>query len=198
MTPEKLAHLEGVVGEKFPGLPRERAGEALVIRVTPDTLVTTMTRLRDDPDLDFRLLVDLAGVHYPDREKPLEVVYQLLSVHRNHRLRVKVAVREEEPVPSVIGVWSSANWYEREAYEMFGILFSGHPDLRRLLTEYDFSGYPLRKEFPVTGHFEVRYDANRARVVREPTRLSIPAREYYGRENGSGRSQTDPDRKVGG
>lgn len=182
MTPEKLAHLETVLGAKFPHLPRERAGAALVVHLSPEDLVPAMTRLRDEPELDFRLLVDLAGVHYPEREKPLEVVYQLLSVHRNHRLRVKVAVRDGEAVPSVTGVWSSANWYEREAYEMFGILFSGHPDLRRLLTEYDFSGFPLRKEFPVTGRFEVRYDSQQGRVVREPNQLSLPAREYYGRE----------------
>ncbi|MBF0153783.1 MAG: NADH-quinone oxidoreductase subunit C [Magnetococcales bacterium] len=182
MTPEKLTHLEKVLGERLPRLAGERAGMALVIRVAPEDLVSTMTALRDDPELNFRLLVDLAGVHYPGRDKPLEVVYQLLSVHRNHRLRVKVAVQDGESLPSVIGVWSSANWYEREAYEMFGILFSGHPDLRRLLTEYDFSGYPLRKEFPVTGRFEVRYDPDQARVVREPTRLSLPEREYYGRQ----------------
>ncbi|MBF0176735.1 MAG: NADH-quinone oxidoreductase subunit C [Magnetococcales bacterium] len=182
MTPAKLDRLEGFLTEKFSGLRRERAGAALVVWVDPENLVATMTRLRDDADLDFRLLIDLAGVHYPEREKPLEVVYQLLSVYRNHRLRVKVPLRDGEPIPSVIGVWSSANWYEREAYEMFGILFSGHPDLRRLLTEYDFDGYPLRKEFPVTGHFEVRYDPNQGRVVREPVQLGIPDRESYGRK----------------
>ncbi|MBF0424882.1 MAG: NADH-quinone oxidoreductase subunit C [Magnetococcales bacterium] len=179
MTPEKLTRLEAALNQLLPELPVERAGAALVLRITTAELVATMTRLRDAPELDFRLLIDLAGVHYPGREKPLEVVYQLLSVHRNQRLRVKVAVGEGEPVPSLIGVWSSANWYEREAYEMFGILFSGHPDLRRLLTEYDFDGHPLRKEFPVSGRFEVRYDADQGRVVREPVQLTLPNREYY-------------------
>ncbi|MBF0623322.1 MAG: NADH-quinone oxidoreductase subunit C [Magnetococcales bacterium] len=180
MSPEQLGRLESVIADLLPSLPRERLADALILRVAPAELVATMTLLRDDPALDFKILIDLAGVHYPGREKPLEVVYQLLSVYKNQRIRIKVAVAEGEPVPSVIPVWSSANWYEREAYEMFGILFSGHPDLRRLLTEYDFEGYPLRKEFPVTGHFEVRWDADQDRVVREPTRLTIPDREFYG------------------
>ncbi len=180
MTPEKLERMEQLVAAGFPDLPRERLGDALIVRVTPAQLVDTLTRLRDDAELNFTQMIDLAGVHYPEREQPLEVVYQLLSVHKNHRLRVKMAVKEGEAVPSVTGVWSCADWYEREAYEMFGILFSGHPDLRRLLTDYDFDGHPLRKDFPVEGLTEVRYDEAQGRVVKVPVELQQKNREFYG------------------
>ena len=179
MTKEKRETLEKLMAAKFPDLERERLGDALVVRVTPDTLLATMERLRDDPDLDFKQMMDLCGVHYPQREKSMEVVYQLLSVHKNHRIRLKLAVDEQTPVPSVIDVWSCADWFEREAYEMFGILFSGHPDLRRLLTEYDFEGYPLRKDFPLNGYVEVRYDSAQRRVVREPIQMEHSDREPY-------------------
>ncbi|MBF0308824.1 MAG: NADH-quinone oxidoreductase subunit C [Magnetococcales bacterium] len=164
-------------------------GDAVVLQRKPEELLAAMTLLRDDHYCDFKLLVDVAGVHYPDRDKPLELVYQLLSVHQNHRVRVKVALSEGEFVPSVNGIWWSADWYEREAYEMFGILFSGHPDLRRLLTEYDFEGFPLRKDFPVTGYHEMRYDETLGRVVREPVQLQLPNRAYYG-PKASGKSGT--------
>ncbi|MEO5362051.1 MAG: NADH-quinone oxidoreductase subunit C [Magnetococcus sp. DMHC-8] len=179
MTKDKLDQLEQSVADRFPDLTRERLADALILRVTPATLLATMTRLRDDPELDFKQMIDLGGVHYPGRDLPLEVVYQLLSVHKNHRLRIKLAVDEQTPVPSIAGLWWCADWFEREAYEMFGILFSGHPDLRRLLTDYDFEGYPLRKDFPLHGLTEVRYDPAQKRVIRQPTRMVDGNREPY-------------------
>lgn len=179
MTKETLESLEQLIAAKFPDLKRERLEDALVLWVEPDTLLATVTQLRDDSELDFKQMIDLCGVHYPDRSRPLEVVYQLLSVYKNHRLRLKLALDEQTFVPTVSNVWSCANWYEREAYEMFGILFSGHPDLRRLLTEYDFDGHPLRKDFPLNGYTEVRYDPAQRRVVREPVQMHQPDREPY-------------------
>ncbi|MEO5354513.1 MAG: NADH-quinone oxidoreductase subunit C [Magnetococcus sp. XQGC-1] len=182
MTADKLSGLEKAIEVKFPGLPRQRLGDALVVWVTPGDLVQTMTRLRDDPELDFKLMVDLAGVHYPGRGgggRDFDLVYQLLSVHRNHRIRVKLEVDDRTLVPSVSGVWSCANWFEREAYDLFGILFSGHPDLRRILNDYDFEGYPLRKDFPVTGLVEVCYDDVQRRVVKKAVDLKRGDREPY-------------------
>lgn len=179
MTPNKLDRLEQEVRTRLPALTMERLADALVIHVGMGDLVQTMTRLRDDMALDFKLLIDLAGVHYPEREVSFELVYQLLSVHKNHRIRVKLPVPEGVLVPSISGVWGCANWYEREAYDMFGILFSGHPDLRRILNDYDFHGYPLRKDFPVTGLVESRYDAARGMLVKEPIRLEREDKEPY-------------------
>ncbi|MBF0422283.1 MAG: NADH-quinone oxidoreductase subunit C [Magnetococcales bacterium] len=167
------------VAARLPGAAISRLPDALVAGVSCDNLVQVMTRLRDDISLDFKILIDIAGVHYPGREAPFELVYQLLSVHKNHRIRVKLPVREDELVPSVAGVWSCADWYEREAYDMFGILFSNHPDLRRILNDYDFHGYPLRKDFPVVGRVELRYDSQRGMVVKHPVQLSRQNREPY-------------------
>ena len=114
------------------------------------------------------MLIDVCGVDYPEREQRFEVVYNLLSLKHNQRIRVKVATDEETPVPSVVGVFSSAGWYEREAWDLYGIFFSDHPDLRRILTDYGFEGHPLRKDFPLTGYVEVRYDEEQKRVVYEP------------------------------
>lgn len=181
MTPAALDHLEATLRRKLPQAELQRLGDALILRLdpTPTRLVETMTLLRDDPDLDFKLMIDLAGVHYPQRDPEFDVVYQLLSVYQNHRLRVKVGVAAMTPVPSMIPVWQCANWYEREAYDMFGILFSGHPDLRRILNDYDFEGYPLRKDFPLQGQLEMRYDNELKRVVKIPIRLERDNREYY-------------------
>ncbi|MBF0144503.1 MAG: NADH-quinone oxidoreductase subunit C [Magnetococcales bacterium] len=179
MIAAKLDALETALRREFPEVALERLADALVMRLDPADLVATATRLRDDEAFDFKILIDIAGVHYPDREPEFEVVYQLLSVYRNHRLRLKVGAADGEAVPSVIEVWSSANWGEREVYDLFGIPFANHPDLRRILNEYDFEGYPLRKDFPVTGHYEVRYDPEVGRVVREPTDLALGNRELY-------------------
>ena len=127
--------------------------------------------LRDDPSCRFACFIDISGVDYPAREKRFDVVYHLLSPYQNSRVRVKVQTDEDTPVPSAVDVFPAANWFEREAFDLYGILFSGHPDLRRILTDYGFAGHPLRKDFPVTGHVEVRYDDEKKKVVYEPVKL---------------------------
>lgn len=133
-------------------------------------IVDLMRQLRDDPDLRFEMLIDLAGADYPQRPLRFEVVYHLLSYAKNRRIRVKVQTDEDTPVPTITGVYPCADWYEREAFDMYGIFFEGHPDLRRLLTDYGFHGHPLRKDFPMTGYVEVRYDDDLKRVVYEPVK----------------------------
>jgi NADH-quinone oxidoreductase subunit C len=150
----------------------------LVLWVRRQSIVKALTFLRDDPRCLFKCLVDLCGVDYPDRPERFEVVYHLLSLHHNQRLRVKVTTDEETPVPSVTGVFSTANWYERETWDLYGIYFSDHPDLRRLLTDYGFEGHPLRKDFPLTGYVEVRYDEEQKRVVYEPIKLKQEFRSF--------------------
>ena len=125
-----------------------------------------------------KLLIDVCGVDYPEREQRFEVVYNLLSLKQNHRIRVKLSTAEGQPVPSVTGVFTSAGWYEREAWDLYGIFFSGHPDLRRLLTDYGFEGHPLRKDFPLSGHVEMRYDEEQKRVVYEPVKLTQEFRRF--------------------
>ena len=150
----------------------------LTIKVAADQIVPTLTKLRDDPACQFEVLIDICGVDYPARVKRFDVVYHLLSPRKNQRIRVKLETDEVTPVPSALPVFPAANWYEREAYDMYGILFSGHPDLRRLLTDYGFEGYPLRKDFPLTGYKEVRYDDEQKRVVYEPVRLTQDFRQF--------------------
>ena len=135
-------------------------------------IVGALTFLRDAPAFRFQQLIDLCGADYPDRAKRFDVVYHLLSLAKNHRVRVKVETDEDTPVPTVISVYPGADWFEREAFDMYGIRFEGHPDLRRLLTDYGFQGYPLRKDFPMTGYVEVRYDDEQKRVVYEPVKIT--------------------------
>ena len=139
-------------------------------------IVEVLTVLRDR--FGFQQLIDVCGVDFPDREERFEVVYHLLSLTRNARLRVKVTTDEHQPVPSVVSVFPCADWFEREAFDMYGMLFEGHPDLRRLLTDYGFQGYPLRKDFPMTGYVEVRYDDEQKRVVYEPVKLTQEFRNF--------------------
>ncbi len=134
--------------------------------------------LRDDPECRFVCFTDLTAADYPERAQRFEVVYHLLSPYKNTRVRVKASADESNPVPSAISVFPAANWFEREVYDLYGILFSGHPDLRRILTDYGFSGHPLRKDFPVTGHVEVRYDDEAKRVVYEPVKLVQEMRQF--------------------
>ena len=134
--------------------------------------------LRDDPACRFSTLVDITAVDHPERPARFDVVYHFLSMYRNQRIRVKAAVREEEMVPSLVSLHPGANWYERETFDMFGIIFQGHPDLRRLLTDYGFRGHPLRKDFPTTGYVEVRYDEVQKRVVYEPVKLVQEYRQF--------------------
>jgi NADH-quinone oxidoreductase subunit C len=150
----------------------------LTVWVKRDSIVDAMRFLRDDPTVDCKMLIDVCGVDYPDREERFEVVYHLLSHRQNHRVRVKVTTDEDMPVPSVQSVHSGANWFERETYDLYGVLFSDHPDLRRILTDYGFEGHPLRKDFPLTGHVEVRYDDEQKRVVYEPVRLTQDFRSF--------------------
>ena len=134
--------------------------------------------LRDDPACRFSTLVDITAVDHPERDPRFDMVYHFLSMWQNHRIRVKCAVDEEAMVPSLVSVHPSANWFEREVFDMFGILFSGHPDLRRILTDYGFRGFPLRKDFPTTGYTEVRYDEAQKRVVYEPVKLVQEYRQF--------------------
>ncbi|MES1179607.1 MAG: NADH-quinone oxidoreductase subunit C, partial [Hyphomicrobium sp.] len=146
------------------GASRVAYGE-LTLNVARDKIVDVLTFLRDDPKCRFEVLIDICGVDWPARESRFDVVYHLLSPRLNQRIRVKLITDETTPVASVVEVYSASNWFEREAYDMYGILFSGHPDLRRILTDYGFQGHPLRKDFPPTGYAEVRYDDEQTRVV---------------------------------
>ncbi len=150
----------------------------LVVTVRREAVARVLGFLRDDPRCLFKLLADVCGVDYPDRAERFEIVYNLLSLKLNHRIRVKLAVDEEQAVPSVVSVYSAAGWYEREAWDLFGVYFSDHPDLRRLLTDYGFEGHPLRKDFPLTGYVEVRYDEDQKRVIYEPVRLTQEFRSF--------------------
>ncbi len=150
----------------------------LTIVVQANAIIRVLTHLRDDTNCLFTMLVDLCGVDYPEREQRFDVVYHLLSVRQNQRIRVKLATDEATPVPSVYGIFRSALWFEREAWDLYGIFFSDHPDLRRLLTDYGFDGHPLRKDFPQTGYVEVRYDDEQKRVVYEPVQLRQDWRNF--------------------
>jgi NADH-quinone oxidoreductase subunit C len=141
-------------------------------------IIRVLSFLRDDADCGFVCFIDICGVDYPQREKRFDVVYHLLAPYKNRRIRVKVETDEDTAVPSVISVFPAANWFEREAFDLYGVLFSGHPDLRRILTDYGFSGHPLRKDFPLTGYVEVRWDDEVKRVVYEPVKLTQEFRAF--------------------
>ncbi len=150
----------------------------LTLTVHRETIVDSVRMLHDDPELRFVSFIDVCAVDYPEREERFEVVYHLLSPYKNQRIRLKVHTDDEVPVPSITPVFPGADWFEREAYDFYGILFSGHPDLRRILTDYGFDGHPLRKDFPTTGYVEVRYDEERKRVVYEPVKLAQEFRQF--------------------
>lgn len=152
--------------------------DELTIRVVADQIGAVLGYLRNDPNCRFRQLIDITAADYPERTERFEMVYHLLSMHQNQRIRVKMPVGEDVAVPSVIGLFPNANWYEREVFDMFGISFTGHPDLRRILTDYGFEGYPLRKDFPLTGYVQVRYDDERKQVVNEPVQLTQEFRSF--------------------
>ncbi|MEQ1865002.1 MAG: NADH-quinone oxidoreductase subunit C [Micropepsaceae bacterium] len=160
------------------GISAKIAYGELTLTAAPDTIIGLLTFLRDDQVCKFSQMIDICGVDYPSREKRFDVVYHLLSLHRNHRVRVKIETGEDQPVPSATAVWPAANWFEREAFDLYGIQFSGHPDLRRLLTDYGFVGHPLRKDFPLTGFVELRYDEEQKRVVNEPVKLTQDFRKF--------------------
>jgi NADH-quinone oxidoreductase subunit C len=156
---------------------RDLVGEITLV-VQRDSIVEVLRKLRDTPGLEYQQLMEIAGVDYPDRPERFEVVYHLLSLTRNRRIRVKVSTDESTPVPSVTGLWPVAGWLEREVFDMYGVAFSGNPDLRRLLTDYGFEGYPFRKDFPLTGHVELRYSEAEKRVVYEPVSLPQDFRTF--------------------
>jgi len=176
----KIASLSEIVMQGVPGavLAIEPHIDMDCILVDAARLVDVVTFLRDDPRLRFVNFTDLCGADFPAREQRFEVVLHLLSPKYNTRVRVKAMTDERTPVPSLTPVFPSADWFEREAYDMYGILFTGHPDLRRLLTDYGFEGYPLRKDFPLTGFVEVRYDDEAKRVVYEPVKLPQEFRAF--------------------
>lgn len=177
---EVLNDLGETIARKLAGhcTRREVAFGELTIHVVRNSIPQVLKFLRDDSMCRFEVLIDICGVDWPARENRFDVVYHLLSPRTNQRIRVKLETNETTPVPSVIDIFAAADWYEREAYDMYGILFSGHPDLRRLLTDYGFQGHPLRKDFPLTGYVEVRYDDTRKRVVYEPVKLTQEFRDF--------------------
>ena len=150
----------------------------LNVEVTLSGLVEVIEFLRSDPTCAFSTLIDITAVDYPQRSARFDVVYHLLSMYRNQRIRIRTAVREDEQVSSLVEIFPGANWYEREVFDLFGILFSGHPDLRRILTDYGFQGHPLRKDFPTTGYVEVRWNEDDKRVIYEPVKLVQEYRQF--------------------
>ena len=171
-----LALLEPKLGEDL--LQTEGAHRELTLTLRPAALVSTLTFLRDEPGLAFEVLVDICGVDYPEEVERFEVVYHLLSMKLNQRIRLKVRTDELTPVPSAIGVYPAAAWFERETWDMYGVLFADNGDLRRLLTDYGFEGHPLRKDFPLTGYVELRYDDEQKRVIYEPVKLRQDFRSW--------------------
>lgn len=156
----------------------ERYGQELVVRTTREKLIGLMTLLRDDPHFAFEQCMDLTAVDYPGRAERFELVYNLLSLAHNRRVRVTVATDDAAPVPSVHQIWPTATWFEREVWDMYGVVFENQPDLRRILTDYGFEGHPLRKDFPLTGFVELRYDAELKRVAYEPVKLRQDFRSF--------------------
>lgn len=163
--------------EKF-GASQERVNGEIIVRVSREQLLPLLTFLRDDANCLFSQLSDICGVDYPDRAERFEIVYNLLSLKHNKRVRVKVNTDEQNPVPSAVGVYPAAGWYEREVWDMYGVLFADHPDLRRILTDYGFDGHPQRRDFPLTGYVELRYDQEQKRVVYEPVKLNQAYRSF--------------------
>jgi NADH-quinone oxidoreductase subunit C len=177
---EKLRALAEHITAALPGavLASEIRHHELVCQANRDNLTEVLAFLRDDPKCRFAVLCDICGVDYPDRPLRFEVVYHLLSMRLNQRIRLKIETDEEQPVPSAVGIFSSAGWWEREAWDLFGIYFADNPDLRRILTDYGFEGHPLRKDFPLTGYVEMRYDEDQKAVVYEPVRLQQEFRSF--------------------
>lgn len=175
-----LADLSELIQSRFADdlQSAEMSFNELTLTVPPSAILRLLEFLQTDANCRFSSLTDITAVDHPDRPARFDLVYQLLSMYRNQRIRVKMAVREDELVPSATRIWPGANWYEREIFDMFGVMFSGHPDLRRILTDYGFRGYPLRKDFPTTGYVEVRYDETLKRVIYEPVKLTQEYRQF--------------------
>ncbi len=177
---EALQELAAHIELKRPDcvLSTEITFDELTIHIAPSSLVSFSEFLKNDRNCRFTTLVDITAIDHPARDARFDVVYQYLSMYQNQRVRVKMAIREDQTVPSIIEHFPACNWFEREVFDMFGILFSGHPDLRRILTDYGFRGYPLRKDFPTTGYVELRFDEVEKRVVYEPVKLVQEYRQF--------------------
>ena len=177
---DDIEQFGAMVENALPGVVTDQhaARGELTIVIRMRDLLTFMTFLRDDERCQFVSFIDVTAIDWPGRDQRFDVVYHLLSPRHNRRIRVKIAVDEDTPVPSIIDVFPGANWFERETYDLYGIPFTGHPDMRRLLTDYGFEGHPLRKDFPLTGFVEVRYDDELKRVVYEPVRLTQEFRNF--------------------
>lgn len=154
--------------------------DELCICIAPSGVIPVFTFLKNHTAAEFTMVADITAVDYPHKENRFEVVYNLLSVRHNSRIRVKTYADEARPVPSITGLYDGANWYEREVYDLFGVFFTGHPDLRRIMTDYGFDGHPLRKDFPLTGYTEIRYDEEKKRIVVEPLELTQAFRNFEG------------------
>jgi NADH-quinone oxidoreductase subunit C len=174
----------------------QTANDELIIHSQPDSLIKLLTFLRDDQNCQLKQLSDITGVDYPKREKRFEIVYNLLSHKHNLRARVKIPADEDTQVPSACGLYNAAIWLEREVWDMYGVFFSNHPDLRRILTDYGFEGHPLRKDFPLTGYVEVRYDEESKRVVYEPVKLTQEFRTFDFMSPWEGMLQLPGDEKA--
>lgn len=176
----RLSDLAEYIDISLPGVifAKDLSFGQLTIEVNPSDSIKLFTFLRDDPKTQFKLLIDIAGVDWPENSKRFSVVYNFLSLKGNLRIRVKIHTADGEPLPSITGVYRAAGWYEREAWDLYGIKFSDNPDLRRILTDYGFKGHPMRKDFPLTGHVEVRYDEEKKRVVYEPVELTQEFRTF--------------------
>ena len=177
---DRLEELGRTIAGALPGAVsgHEIALGELTVHAAAADIVAVATFLRDDPRCQFICFVDVTAVDWPQREKRFDVVYHLLSPTKNWRVRIKVQANETTQVPSIIDVFPGANWFEREVYDLYGVLFTGHPDMRRILTDYGFEGHPLRKDFPLTGYVEVRYDDEQKRVVYEKVRLGQEYRNF--------------------
>lgn len=180
MPDDSLKDLADYISEKMEKyvISHVFAQDELVVQVKADDISTVLQFLRDDRECEFTTLIDLCGVDYPERPERFEVVYSLLSIRQNNRVRLKISIEEDQIVPTVTDVFSSAGWLEREVWDMYGILFAGNPDLRRILTDYGFEGHPQRKDFPLTGYVELRYDDEQKRVVYEPVSLAQDFRSF--------------------
>jgi NADH-quinone oxidoreductase subunit C len=189
-------HIQGSLGSTDIPAVEVAYGE-LMVSARREAIERVLQFLRDDAACSFKLLVDICGVDYPDREERFDVVYNLLSLNHNHRVRVKVATDEATPVPTATAVFSTANWFEREVWDLYGVFFEDHPDLRRIMTDYGFQGHPLRKDFPLTGYVEPRYDNAQKRVVYEPVKLVQEFRSFDFLSPWEGMTPTLPgDEKV--
>ncbi len=177
---EALTELGEHIASKMPDAVRKvevRVGE-LTVYAERDQIVALVDFLKRDSMCMFEMMIDICGVDYPERSQRFEVVYHFLSMRLNQRIRVKISTDEDTPVPSIVDLHRGADWFEREAFDMYGVVFSGHPDMRRILTDYGFEGHPLRKDFPLTGFTEVRYDNLEKRIVHEPVQLAQEYRNF--------------------